>query len=334
MTEQNQTSEDPTPTDQFSTDPTSTEPTPTDQFSADPISTDPTPTDPISAEPTPTDQFSADPISTDPTPTDPISAEPTPTDQFSTDPISTDPTLNDQVSTEPTSSDQASNGSSTGKTIGIILLALVGVAVVLVLGYFLAQAISGDSNTADASDPTVVAPTPAPNAPYLVANTHVNIRSGPGTQYPVYGVSSPGQSAEVTGVSPDYMWWMIKIPTSVAPDGKGWMSADYVTVYNTQNVPVVQPPPPPPEVQPPPPDTSGAYGVTTDVINVRAGPSNQTESYGKVPLGTTFQIVGISDDGKWYAASIPTAVAPNGIGWVNANYVDVTNADGVPITSP
>ena len=294
MTEQNQTTEDPTPTDPSSADPISTDPTPTDQFSTDQKSTDPTPTDPISTEPTPTDQ------------------EPT----------------------EPTSSDQDSNGSSTGKTIGIILLALVGVVVVLVLGYFLAQAISGDSNTADAGDPTVAAPTPAPNTPYLVAKTHVNVRSGPGTQYPVYGVSTPGQSAEVAGVSPDYTWWMIRIPTSVAPDGQGWMSADYVTVYNTQNVPVVQPPPPPPEVQPPPPDTSGAYGVTTDVINVRVGPSNQTESYGKVPVGTTFQIVGISDDSKWYAASIPTAIAPDGVGWVNANYVDVFNADGVPITSP
>ena len=319
MTEQNQTTEDPTPTDPSSTDPISSEPTPTDQFSTDPMSTDPTPTDPLSADPTPTDQFSADPISTDPTPTDPISTGPTPTDP---------------VSTEPTSNDQDSNGSSTGKTIGIILLVLVGAVIVLILGVFLAQVIVGDSNTADAGDPSVVAPTPAPNSPYLVAKTHVNVRSGPGTQYPVYGVSSPGQSAEVIGVSPDYTWWVIKIPTSVAPDGQGWMSADYVTVYNTQNVPVVQPPPPPPEVQPPPPDTSGAYGVTTDVINVRVGPSNQTESYGKVPVGTTFQIVGISDDSKWYAASIPTAIAPDGVGWVNANYVDVYNADGVPITSP
>ena len=309
MTEQNQNTEDPTPTDPSSTDPISSEPTPTDQFSADPMSTDPTPTD----------QFSADPISTDPTPAEPISTEPTPTDP---------------VSTGPTSSDQDSNGSSTGKTIGIILLVLVGAVIVLILGVFLAQVIVGDSNTADASDPTVVAPTPAPNTPYLVANTHVNVRSGPGTQYPVYGVSSPGQSAEVTGVSPDNTWWVIRIPTSVAPDGQGWMSADYVTVYNTQNVQVVQPPPPPPEVQPPPPDKSGAYGVTTDVINVRVGPSNQTESYGKVPVGTTFQIVGISDDSKWYAASIPTAIAPDGVGWVNANYVDVYNADGVPITSP
>lgn len=309
MTEQNQTTEDPTPTDPSSTDPISSEPTPTDQFSADPMSTDPTPTD----------QFSADPISTDPTPAEPISTEPTPTDP---------------VSTGPTSSDQDSNGSSTGKTIGIILLVLVSAVIVLILGVFLAQVIVGDSNTADASDPTVVAPTPAPNTPYLVANTHVNVRSGPGTQYPVYGVSSPGQSAEVTGINPDNTWWVIRIPTSVAPDGQGWMSADYVTVYNTQNVQVVQPPPPPPEVQPPPPDKSGAYGVTTDVINVRVGPSNQTESYGKVPVGTTFQIVGISDDSKWYAASIPTAIAPDGVGWVNANYVDVYNADGVPITSP
>ena len=113
MTEQNQNTEDPTPTD-------------------------PSSTDPISADPTPTDQFSADPIPTDPTPTDPISAEPTPAEP---------------VSTEPTSSDQDSNGSSTGKTIGIILLALVGVVVVLVLGYFLAPQRRTPCSTTAASVP-------------------------------------------------------------------------------------------------------------------------------------------------------------------------------------
>ena len=202
MTEQNQTTEDPTPTD-------------------------PSSTDPISADPTPTDQFSTDPVSPEPTPAEPVSTEPTPTDQ---------------EPTEPTSSDQDSNGSSTGKTIGIILLALVGVVVVLVLGYFLAQAISGDSNTADAGDPTVVAPTPAPNTPYLVAKTHVNVRSGPGTHYPVYGVSTPGQSAEVTGVNPDYTWWVIRIPTSVAPDGQGWITAYSVKIEPPDApLPVIQP---------------------------------------------------------------------------------------------
>ena len=96
----------------------------------------------------------------------------------------------------------------------------------------------------------VVIPTPAPGVPSVTATANVNIRSGPSTEYLKIGVLQEGQTAEVLGVSPDGGWWVIKIPE--AANGQGWVSGQYVTAQNVENVPVVQPPPLPPPTPAPP----------------------------------------------------------------------------------
>jgi uncharacterized protein YraI len=86
-------------------------------------------------------------------------------------------------------------------------------------------------------------PTSQPGVPLVVTATDLNVRSGPGTNYSVLGLLKAGQSAEITGVSPDRQWWQIRF--GGAADGRGWLAARYVTAQNTANVPVVQPPPAP-----------------------------------------------------------------------------------------
>jgi hypothetical protein len=77
----------------------------------------------------------------------------------------------------------------------------------------------------------------------------INIRSGPGTNYPVLGVAAPGATGEVTGKSQDAQWWQVKIPaTSTTPGGLAWVSASWVSTQNTGSVPVVQAPAPPPGI--------------------------------------------------------------------------------------
>jgi uncharacterized protein YraI len=233
-------------------------------------------------------------------------------------------------------SPQAPEKESTGGIVLKVILILVGVAVVLFFGVWLGRMLGGSAaETAPTPNPanpapTVIPPTPMPQAPYVVANDYVNVRSGPSTDYPVYGVASPGMSGEVAGVSPDGAWWAVKISTAYAPDGFGWVSAGYTTAYNTQNVPVIQPPPPPPDISPPPPEPGSVVVQTTEPVNVRAGPGNEFPSYGKVPAGTPLQAVGISSDGKWVAVNIPTTFAPNGIGWVNAAYLQPFDASSLP----
>ena len=102
--------------------------------------------------------------------------------------------------------------------------------------------------------------TPQPGQPMVTATTDVNIRSGPGTVYPVLGLLRAGQTAEVTGISADAGWWQIKF--SGVTDGHGWVSARYVTAQNTSNVPMVQAPP-----LPAPPTPTATPTLTPVVIS-------------------------------------------------------------------
>lgn len=100
--------------------------------------------------------------------------------------------------------------------------------------------------------------TPQPAQPSLTALNDLNIRSGPGTAYPVLGLLPAGQTAEISGLSQDGAWWQIRLPAN----GRGWLSANYVTTQNVSNVPIVQalllaatPTPAPPPVVPALPPT-------------------------------------------------------------------------------
>ena len=226
------------------------------------------------------------------------------------------------------------NGSGSSKTL-IIIIAVVAVVVIAVLAFIAFG--NQDSTPPEGSSPTpvppeVVVPTPAPGVASVTANVAINVRSGPGTNYPIYGVAPAGAQAEVIGVSPDGGWWNIPVQTDMIPAGNAWVSAEYVTAQNTENVPVVPVPPLPPDVVPPPPAAGVPTVTTTDVINVRNGPSNQCDSYGKTPVGATAEATGISADGGWYQIQIPVEISPDGIGWVNANYLTTSNTENLPVT--
>ena len=86
-------------------------------------------------------------------------------------------------------------------------------------------------------------PPPDPNGPIATALDVIYVRSGPGTQYPAYGLGQPGQQAAVVGKSEDGKWWVVQIQrTDLVPSGQGWVSADYVSVKNVEGVPVIPAP--------------------------------------------------------------------------------------------
>ena len=94
--------------------------------------------------------------------------------------------------------------------------------------------------------PVVNIPEEVPtDGPYAVALEPINVRNGPGTEYPSYGIAATGASAEVIGVSEDGEWWVVKVPTGYAPDGQAWVNTNYVSVYNASDVPVIPTPPMP-----------------------------------------------------------------------------------------
>ncbi len=98
----------------------------------------------------------------------------------------------------------------------------------------------------------VVPPAPVPGAPLITTTDYVNLRSGPGTNYPVIGNAAPGASTTPTGISADGAWFQFAVPTSFYPAGFLWVSSSFVVAINTSNLPVVNAPPPPAAVTTPP----------------------------------------------------------------------------------
>lgn len=82
----------------------------------------------------------------------------------------------------------------------------------------------------------------APTGRITGAPQGVNVRSGPGVNFPIIGLAPNGTEGEIVGRSADNQWWAAAVPS--APDGIGWVSADFVIAINTQDVPVIEVPPP------------------------------------------------------------------------------------------
>jgi len=91
--------------------------------------------------------------------------------------------------------------------------------------------------------PIVENPDLPADAPIAEATDTINVRSGPSTEYPSFGLAKKGDKALILGVSADGAWWVVELPTYVAPDGRGWVSADYVIAKNADGVPVIEAPP-------------------------------------------------------------------------------------------
>jgi uncharacterized protein YgiM (DUF1202 family) len=124
-------------------------------------------------------------------------------------------------------------------------------------------------------------PTPVPSPteaaqPGLQAVADVNIRGGPGTNYPVLGLLRAGQVAAVVGRSPDGGWWQILFPPNTG--AMGWVAGSYVqTNAAADTVPVVAPPPLSPTPTPPPapptntPPPSAEISFTADSTELNQG---------------------------------------------------------------
>ncbi|MCP4308115.1 MAG: SH3 domain-containing protein, partial [bacterium] len=103
------------------------------------------------------------------------------------------------------------------------------------------------------TDLPTATPTPTALPPQAVSATTVNVRSGPGTNYPVIGSMSPATPLVVTGQNEEHTWWQVQ----QADGSTGWVAASVVEASGTDGSPIVQTPSPPhPTATPiPPPPT-------------------------------------------------------------------------------
>jgi uncharacterized protein YraI len=205
---------------------------------------------------------------------------------------------------------QSSPNFPAGAIIGIVVLALAGAGL-------LAFALFGGfaDSTSRAATPTQLAlvptrliniptTTPVPTqppptatlpptelptaAPTLPSTTHnitlpANVRSGPGTNYPIIGGLPVGAAPTVTGRDASAQWFAIS--DASLPGGQGWV-ADLVANFSgdVNSLPVISAPPPPPlaatatavpantSAAPPPTSTPvlGSRGIIAEYFTLRS----------------------------------------------------------------
>ncbi|WP_264843939.1 SH3 domain-containing protein [Caldinitratiruptor microaerophilus] len=129
----------------------------------------------------------------------------------------------------------------------------------------------------------------------------LNVRSGPGTGYPVVSTLAQGQGAAF--LERQGKWYRVRLP-----DGKEGWTASWVARLRY--------------------DPPAAGRVTADVLNVRAGPGVQFPIVGTVTRGQVLEVREIAGD--WWQ------VAPTGgrVGWVSGAYMEeVTPASPEPAPS-
>ncbi|UCG24284.1 MAG: META domain-containing protein, partial [Chloroflexota bacterium] len=109
----------------------------------------------------------------------------------------------------------------------------------------------------------------------VISPVGANVRTGPGTQFPILGVAPLGTTGRVVGVSEDGLWWAVYVPG--APGNQGWVAGSTVEVENVENVPVIPAPAPPAQPTPTPaptattPPSSGDLNFTASATTINAG---------------------------------------------------------------
>jgi hypothetical protein len=186
--------------------------------------------------------------------------------------------------------------------------------------------------------------TPTPDAVTVTVLQNMNVRSGPGTNYPIVGAGSAGQSTLVIGRNDDGSWLKIEYPSA---DGTGWIFAELVQINgDAEAVEIAQapaPPPPPPtpapapqEQAPPEPEkpkyqftptgwhASGNAGIIQFKGRIKDEGGNLVNGFSVLVDNWSWGVVshpsGASHwypekgDGEWDVV-IPTKDLGNGLGW-------------------
>ena len=94
---------------------------------------------------------------------------------------------------------------------------------------------------------------PALAEPVVAVNGDMNVRAGPGTDYPVVGGATVGDEFPITGKNEEGDWWQIDYSGQT-----GWIYAPFVTATNAENVPVAAVIPAPPPTPTPTPEQPGS----------------------------------------------------------------------------
>jgi len=175
---------------------------------------------------------------------------------------------------------------------------------------------------AQPAPPPLILPLQFAVGPNATALEPVNVRSGPGEQYPSYGDIPNGTVVNVMGVSSNYSWLVIRIPKSYAESGIGWVNAAFLALSNAAptDLQLVLNPQLTYAISQTATNTGATALQTIEPTFIYAAADNQSQSLGSVPAGTPLDAQGVSSDHRWVKVNL----ASTGVsGWVSAAYLQV-----------
>jgi uncharacterized protein YraI len=146
--------------------------------------------------------------------------------------------------------------------------------------------------------------------------TQVNVRSGPGTTYESLGLLDKDEAVQVNLQNEAGTWYRILYPA--APDGFGWVAAQYVTLPQGAEVPR--------EVTPTP---GGPTGRVLIRLNVRSGPGTTFETLGMLEADTIVVLVAKNTTASWFQIEYPSGSDERG--WVTAQYIQTNYSADLPV---
>lgn len=156
-------------------------------------------------------------------------------------------------------------------------------------------------------------------------STQINVRAQPSTASNVLGLIPANTKVEILGKDPGGNWYQINYEHAQAVDGKGWVTAKYVTTVKGIEIPAV-----------------GGGGTNPDneniaivqqQINVRSGPGTSFNSLGILNPQDVVQLIGKDAKGAWLQIEFPQGSGPDGKGWINAAFVQAKGMENVPIVA-
>jgi uncharacterized protein YraI len=156
-----------------------------------------------------------------------------------------------------------------------------------------------------------------------ITSTQVNVRAEPSTASNVLGIIPADMRVEITGKDPGGNWWQINYSHPEAMEGKGWVTAQYITLPLTAEVPIIGGA----EAD----QNRGNVAIVQQQLNVRSGPGTDFNSLGTLNPQDIVSLTGKDPNGAWL--QIDFAAGPEGKGWVNAAFVRAQGVENLPIVA-
>lgn len=189
-----------------------------------------------------------------------------------------------------------------------LLLSIIGLLLFFSAGVIQVNAAPVDLPTTG----TKAGPPPGGPTGYIQVG-RLNIRSGPGTDYPVLAVARYREVVSLTGRNSAITWLQIRR----ANGQQGWAFASFIvaSAAHIAALPVLDgippaPTPPPPSVQP--------FGIVTAYrLNVRSGPGPYYGITGQLNREQVVSLVGRNPASTWLQIRLPDY----SLGWVSARYI-------------